>query len=83
MGYNFDKTGFLRRAGVDRFRIYATAQNPFVFFSQFHRETGLDPEPNSRGNENQASAGYLYRQKVIGTNTPNTRNYLIGVNITF
>jgi TonB-linked SusC/RagA family outer membrane protein len=83
LGYNFDRTGFLRRAGVDRFRIYATAQNPFVFFSQFHRETGLDPEPNSRGNENQASAGYLYRQKVIGTNTPNTRNYLIGVNITF
>ena len=83
LGYNFDKTGFLRRAGVDRFRIYATAQNPFVFFSQFHRETGLDPEPNSRGNENQASAGYLYRQKVIGTNTPNTRNYLFGVNITF
>ena len=54
-----------------------------MFFSQFHKETGLDPEPNSRGNENQASAAYLYRQKVIGTNTPNTRNYLIGINLTF
>ncbi len=83
LGYNFDKMGALRRLGVDRCRLYATVQNPFVFFSQFHRESGLDPEPNSRGNENQASAGYLYRQKVIGTNTPNTRNYLIGVNITF
>jgi TonB-linked SusC/RagA family outer membrane protein len=83
LGYNFEKTGLMRRAGIDKFRIYATAQNPFVLFSQFHRETGLDPEPNSRGNENQAAAGYLYRQKVIGTNTPNTRNYLIGVNLTF
>ena len=83
LGYNFEKIGLVKRAGIDKLRIYATAQNPFVFFSQFHKETGLDPEPNSRGNENQAAAGYLYRQKVIGTNTPNTRNYLIGVNLTF
>ena len=83
LGYNFDKVNILRRYGIDKFRVYATAQNPFVFFSQFHRETGLDPEPNARGNEHQAAAGYLYRQKVIGTNTPNTRNYLIGINLTF
>ena len=85
LGYNFDKIGLLRRAGIDRFRVYATAQNPLVLFSQFHRETGLDPEPNARGNDGsfQASAGYLYRQKVVGTNTPNTRNYLIGINLTF
>ena len=85
LGYNFEKIGLLRRAGIDKCRIYATAQNPFVFFSRFHRETGLDPEPNARGNDGsfQASAGYLYRQKVVGTNTPNTRNYLIGLNLTF
>ena len=83
LGYNFEKIGALRRFGFDKLRVYATAQNPFVLFSSFHRESGLDPEPNSRGTENQASAGYLYRQKVIGTNTPNTRNYLIGINITF
>ena len=83
LGYNFDKLPALKRAGIDRLRVYATAQNPFVLFSKFHSESGLDPEPNSRGTENQAAAGYLYRQKVIGTNTPNTRNYLIGINITF
>ena len=56
-----------------------------MLFSSFHSETGLDPEPNARGNDGsfQASAGYLYRQKVIGTNTPNTRNYIFGINITF
>ena len=85
LGYNFEKLPALKRAGIDRLRIYATAQNPFVLFSQFHRESGLDPEPNARGNDGsfQATAGYLYRQKVVGTNTPNTRNYLFGINITF
>ena len=85
LGYNFDKIPALRRAGIDRLRVYATAQNPFVLFSSFHNECGLDPEPNARGNDGsfQASAGYLYRQKVVGTNTPNTRNYLFGINITF
>ncbi|MCR5350983.1 MAG: TonB-dependent receptor [Bacteroidales bacterium] len=85
LGYNFDKISALRRAGIDKLRVYATAQNPFVLFSSFHSETGLDPEPNARGNDGsfQASAGYLYRQKVVGTNTPNTRNFIFGINLTF
>ena len=85
LGYNFDKIPALKRAGIDKLRVYATAQNPFVLFSPFHNECGLDPEPNARGNDGsfQASAGYLYRQKVVGTNTPNTRNYIFGINITF
>ena len=83
LGYNFEKIPALRRAGIDKLRVYATAQNPIVLFSEFHNQSGLDPEPNSRGTENQATAGYLYRQKVIGTNTPNTRNYLFGINLTF
>lgn len=83
LGYNFNKISALKRMGIDRLRVYATAQNPFVFFSQFHNETGLDPEPNSHGTENQAVASYSYRMSVIGTNTPNTRNYLVGFNLTF
>ncbi len=83
LGYNLGKVPLVRRAGIEKLRIYATAQNPFVLFSQFHRESGLDPEPNAYGNEFQASSGYLARQKVIGTNTPNTRNYLFGINLTF
>jgi hypothetical protein len=43
----------------------------------------MDPEPNSLGNQNQAVNGYQQRQLVIGTNNPSTRNYLIGVNLTF
>ena len=85
LGYNFDKLPALKKAGIERLRVYATLQNPFVLFSEFSNETGLDPEPNAYGDDTsfQATSGYLNRQKVVGTNTPNTRNYLFGVNLTF
>ena len=85
LGYNFDKIGALKKAGFDKLRVYATAQNPFVLFSEFTRECGLDPEPNAYGNDGGFAATVAYRgnQKVIGTNTPNTRNYIFGVNLTF
>ena len=82
LGYNFDGIKAIKKFGIDRLRLYATVQNPFAI-SKFTSETGLDPEPNSRGNENQASPGYLRTQYVIGTNTPNTRNFIFGLNLTF
>ena len=44
----------------------------------------MDPETNSYGNENQA-VGSFYKSHllVVGFNTPHTRNFLLGVNITF
>jgi hypothetical protein len=70
--------------------MYFTAQNPFVMFSPFHKESGLDPETNSFGNENVASGGaissnqnLLRRMLIVGFNTPSTRNYIVGVNLTF
>jgi TonB-dependent starch-binding outer membrane protein SusC len=84
LGYNIGQANWLKKAGVDKFRIYATVQNPFVFFSPFHSETGLDPETNSYGNENAAvTDAYKQRLLTLGTNTPSTRNYLIGINLTF
>ncbi len=84
LGYNFDQIKALKDFGISRLRLYATAQNPFVI-SAYTRECGLDPEPNARGNDGafQASAGYLSTQRVIGTNTPNTRNFIFGLNLTF
>ncbi len=49
-----------------------TVQNPFVLFSPYNKESGMDPETNSYGNENAAVA-YSYnlrRLLTIGTNTP-------------
>ncbi len=81
LGYDFNQ---LRNSGIN-LRLYVTAQNPFVMFSPYHRESGMDPETNSFGNENAAVnlSDDLRRITTLGTNTPSTRNYLIGVNFTF
>lgn len=83
VGYNFEQE-FVKNLGVDRFRLYATVTNPFVFFSPFHKETGMDPETNSFGNENAAvTTAYQQRLLTVGTNTPSTRSFLVGFNLTF
>jgi TonB-linked SusC/RagA family outer membrane protein len=81
LGYNFKQ---LKRSDID-LRVYVTAQNPFVMFSPYHKESGMDPETNSYGNENAAvnMTESLKRVLTIGTNTPSTRNYMIGLNLTF
>jgi TonB dependent receptor. len=85
LGYNFEKSGWLKRSGITNLRLYCTVTNPFVFFSPYEKESGMDPEPNSYGNENAAvpMSNNLRRLLTIGTNTPSTRNYLFGINVTF
>jgi TonB-linked SusC/RagA family outer membrane protein len=84
LGYNLNQQ-WISKAGIDKLRIYCTVQNPFVLFSPYNKETGMDPETNSYGNENAAVplSTNLRRLLTIGTNTPSTRNYLIGINLTF
>ncbi len=82
LGYNF-KGDWMKKAGISALRAYATVTNPFVLFSPYHDESGMDPETNSRGNENQASAAYASKVLVVGFNTPTTRNCLFGLNVTF
>jgi hypothetical protein len=83
LGYNIDQK-LLNIAGISKLRVYCTIQNPFVLFSPYHKETGLDPETNSYGDENAATTTtYQRRLLTIGTNTPSTRNYLIGLSLTF
>ena len=83
LGYNFSRSNWVKKAGISNLRLYVTAQNPFVFFSPFHSETGLDPETNSYGDQNSAVSGYQHRLLTLGFNTPSTRNYLLGLNLTF
>lgn len=82
LGYNVNKE-FLKDLKINSFRIYFTVTNPVVLFSAYHKLSGMDPEPNSVGNQNQAVTGYQARQLIIGTNNPSTRNYLMGLNLTF
>jgi len=84
LGYNVaDK--LLKKTGIIRARVYITAQNPFVMWSPYYKQSGMDPETNSYGDENAAVnlGTNLHRVLTIATNTPATRNYLIGLNLTF
>ena len=85
LGYNFENLKAIKDLGISRLRLYASVQNPFVLFSPYTNESGLDPETNSWSNENTA-VGYAFgshRMPIIGYNTPTTRNFLFGLNVTF
>jgi TonB-linked SusC/RagA family outer membrane protein len=84
LGYNFNKK-LVKDLGVQNLRIYATVQNPFVLFAPYTKETGMDPETNSYGDENAATTTGLVNRRIltIGTNSPSTRNYMFGVSLTF
>jgi len=81
LGYDLSRS-LIKNPAV-KLRVYFTAQNPFVMFSPYHDESGLDPETNSFGNENQAAGSYPRRILTVGFNTPSTRNYIGGINLTF
>lgn len=81
LGYDFNRS--LIKSPNMRLRGYFTVQNPFVMFSPYHRESGMDPETNSFGDENSAVSSYPNRILTIGTNAPATRNYVVGLNLVF
>lgn len=83
LGYDFNRN-LIKNSDI-RMRMYFTVQNPFVMFSDFHKESGLDPETNSYGNENASVnlSANLRRILTVGYNTPSTRNFIVGLNLTF
>lgn len=91
LAYNF-RPEILNKLQLSGLRVYVTAQNPFIFASDYYSETGLDPQPNSKGSDTstQTVVGGSDQDRVVkgripivGFNTPATRNYLLGVNVTF
>jgi TonB-dependent starch-binding outer membrane protein SusC len=81
LGYNFSKN--LIKIPDLGMRVYFTVQNPFVMFSEFNKEMGMDPETNSYGNQNVATGGVNSRILTVAYNAPSTRNFVIGVTLTF
>ena len=84
LGYNFSNMGWLKNSGINRLHLYFLVQNPFVMFSPYYKQTGMDPQTNSYGDQNAAvTSTYPHRILTVGTNTPETRNYILGLNLTF
>jgi len=44
LGYSFNQK-LIGKTGINKLRVYFTAQNPFVMFSPYHKESGMDPKP--------------------------------------
>lgn len=88
LGYDFAKFKAVKEFGISKLRVYFTVQNPFVLFSPFTNECGLDPETNSITNDGITAVsmeGYTgsHTLPIVGYNTPATRNFLLGMNLTF
>jgi TonB-linked SusC/RagA family outer membrane protein len=87
LGYTFNQQA-IKDLGIQNLRLYATVQNPFVLFSPYTKQSGMDPETNSYGsgsNANSAVTTGLATERIltIGTNSPSTRSFMVGVNLTF
>ncbi|MDR3652523.1 MAG: TonB-dependent receptor [Paludibacter sp.] len=86
LGYSFNKK-WLKNAGIDKLRLYGTIEAPFVLFSPYYKQSGMDPETNSYANDGSNSAvpyvSGLSRLLTVGYNTPETHNFIMGINITF
>ena len=88
LGYDFARFKAVKDFGISKLRAYFTVQNPFVLFSPFTNECGLDPETNSITNDGITAVsmeGYTgaHTLPIVGYNTPATRNFLFGINLTF
>jgi len=84
LGYNFNGA-WMKKAGISSLRLYAAVQNPFIISSSYYSISSLDPEPNSMSDDGQFHATQIggHAIPVVGTNAPTTRNYLIGLNLSF
>lgn len=85
LGYNFESER-INRFGISALRLYSTIHNPFVFFSAYmNRGGGVDPEGTNYGSSGYTggAGGVQERQILAGLNTPPTRSFIFGLNVTF
>jgi TonB-linked SusC/RagA family outer membrane protein len=76
LGYTLPRK-WMDNAGFRNIRVYATSQNPFVFFSDYKKMSGLTP----RTNANQG--GNLSRILRQNAGVPFSKNFLFGLTLQF
>ena len=75
LGYSLPHK-WLGDMGVHTFRVYATAQNPFILFSPYRNKYGgVDPETAMGSGAGTGNEG------AIGINTPSTWSMIFGINM--
>ncbi len=80
----------LKRWGIQRFRIYATANNVATFFSPYKNQTGIDPTGTTAGAGGVQNPGNLRADGgsgngaiTINASTPIPRYFILGLNLNF
>ncbi|MDB5011964.1 MAG: TonB-dependent receptor, partial [Daejeonella sp.] len=83
-GYTLSGT-LAKKVNAQAIRLYLNAQNPFFFYSPYIKKGGVDPEANGTGNQGVGDPGNLGGRSplTIGTNTPPTRAFIFGLNVSF
>lgn len=71
LGYNFPSS-WVSKAGISNAKLYVSAQNLFVIT----KYTGFDPETNQSGQNN-------ILRGIDSDSYPNSRSFLVGVNLSF
>ncbi|PWG80306.1 TonB-dependent receptor [Pararcticibacter amylolyticus] len=76
LGYTFS-SGLAKRMGFSALRVYASANNPWLFTSKDFK--GYDPESTSQITSGEA---YKFGQNVTFFSYPRAKTFLLGVNLT-
>src|ERR1035437_1750031 len=86
LGYTFTPS-LLKRVGAYSIRLYGSVDNVATFFSPYLDKTGIDPTGTNIGNAGVQTPGNLRGGTngviTISTSTPQTRNFVLGLNVTF
>jgi TonB-dependent starch-binding outer membrane protein SusC len=87
-GYNLPAK-ILTKTGIQAFRFYVSAQNPFILWSPLVRDgLGLDPEGNQAnvntvGTQGGGALSVPARAITVGMGVPPTRQIILGINLKF
>ncbi len=88
LGYTFSRS-VLRRLSAQSMRIYATVDNVAILASPFYNKTGVDPEGTGTGYQGVGGgpgnirSGGVNNTITVGSSTPPSRTFTVGVNISF
>jgi TonB-linked SusC/RagA family outer membrane protein len=83
LGYNVDKkfTKFVSPGAS--IRIYASVTDPFILFSPYLKNGGLDPEPTNNASSDNSALAIPDRMLVVSLATPPVRKFVFGLNVRF
>lgn len=88
LGYTFNPS-VLKKISAQNIRIYASVDNIVTLFSPYKKLTGIDPEGTGTGDQSVGGVGNIRTGRgdnntiTLSAATPPTRNFILGLNVTF